>query len=525
MDEANIAQSRAQAALGFGGAVGTAAENRLWAWALVLLTTMGLLLIRHLLYWPTYHTGVLWFTDDFFYYQVISQNLAAHGLSSFDGQSLTNGYHPLWMALLVVVNKLFGSSLLAVMLLETFIVAAGLLSFLRLFRSSRLTVLALAAFIFFWCVRRSAMQGMETVLLFLLWPLLLHQLMKQSSHAWLIAALCILTIGARLDAIVFVVPTLFFTITGRKLWTVLGSIGFAGGLYLLANQLCFGMPMPVSGSIKSLGGFQFNNLLAKDMIAFHPTSMLRSDQPAMLWIMVAAPFVAWLAPKKSVERRLVLAFVIGSALYLGKLFFFSSWVIWTWYLYPVFFALTAYALAARLHLSRLLEWKWGQPLLAVAATLGLALGAAFTWKDFRPSGALFQLADRNAALAFMPYTSSARVAMGDRAGAFAYFYKGSVTQLEGLVNDKSYFDALKNRTDIKPILCGRGVKYVVDYAEPLVGDTADVETIRPLLASFPAPTLLFHRSDLVATYDASQDGLDTYPDNKVYLWRLNCHPT
>ena len=38
--------------------------------------------------------------DDSFYYLQIARNLVASGRSTFDGSSLTNGYHPLWMVVL-----------------------------------------------------------------------------------------------------------------------------------------------------------------------------------------------------------------------------------------------------------------------------------------------------------------------------------------------------------------------------------------------------------------------------------------
>ncbi len=41
--------------------------------------------------------------DDAFYYLQIARNLAASGRSTFDGVAPTNGYHPLWMAILTVV--------------------------------------------------------------------------------------------------------------------------------------------------------------------------------------------------------------------------------------------------------------------------------------------------------------------------------------------------------------------------------------------------------------------------------------
>ncbi|HZU84186.1 MAG TPA: hypothetical protein VE987_14755 [Polyangiaceae bacterium] len=44
--------------------------------------------------------------DDAFYYFTIARNIATRGLSSFDGLNATNGYHPGWMAVLVVLARL-----------------------------------------------------------------------------------------------------------------------------------------------------------------------------------------------------------------------------------------------------------------------------------------------------------------------------------------------------------------------------------------------------------------------------------
>jgi len=41
-----------------------------------------------------------YFAADTFYYLTIARNIARHGLASFDGQHLTNGFHPLWQLLL-----------------------------------------------------------------------------------------------------------------------------------------------------------------------------------------------------------------------------------------------------------------------------------------------------------------------------------------------------------------------------------------------------------------------------------------
>ena len=51
-----------------------------------------------------WETQAVWFIpDDSFYYFKIAQNIAVHHFSSFDGEHVTNGYHPLWMAINTVV--------------------------------------------------------------------------------------------------------------------------------------------------------------------------------------------------------------------------------------------------------------------------------------------------------------------------------------------------------------------------------------------------------------------------------------
>jgi len=47
------------------------------------------------------------YSDDFFYYLKVAQSLVTRHISSFDGSTLTNGYHPLWMLVLVSLFVLF----------------------------------------------------------------------------------------------------------------------------------------------------------------------------------------------------------------------------------------------------------------------------------------------------------------------------------------------------------------------------------------------------------------------------------
>ena len=67
------------------------------------------------------------FADDAFYYFVVAQHIVRDGKSTFDGFTLTNGYHPLWMALLILQYKLLGQSLLLTRCIEFLLGEAALI--------------------------------------------------------------------------------------------------------------------------------------------------------------------------------------------------------------------------------------------------------------------------------------------------------------------------------------------------------------------------------------------------------------
>lgn len=68
---------------------------------LLLLAAVGMLRWA----WLPLRTLVGWFTaDDMFYYLQISRNLLAGRGATFDGEVLTNGFHPAWMALVTAVG-------------------------------------------------------------------------------------------------------------------------------------------------------------------------------------------------------------------------------------------------------------------------------------------------------------------------------------------------------------------------------------------------------------------------------------
>lgn len=77
-------------------------------------------------YWPVRVSGEGWIdylADDAFFYIVIAKNLARHGFSSFDGMTLTNGYQPLWQAMLALQFWLLPESLALIVFFEIAMIA------------------------------------------------------------------------------------------------------------------------------------------------------------------------------------------------------------------------------------------------------------------------------------------------------------------------------------------------------------------------------------------------------------------
>ena len=46
--------------------------------------------------------------DDYFYYAIIADNFVTDGRVTYDGTTLTNGFHPLWFGVIVLLRAVCG---------------------------------------------------------------------------------------------------------------------------------------------------------------------------------------------------------------------------------------------------------------------------------------------------------------------------------------------------------------------------------------------------------------------------------
>jgi hypothetical protein len=484
-------------------------------------------------YWPVQLIGTGWLPmtgDDSFYYLEVARRLAETGRSSFDGQTLTNGYHPLWQLILTLQYLLVGDSGLATLLLQlvAFSLAVWVVLTVSELESWALPLFALVLFIVF---RGDALTGMELALLLFCFALFMAAL-RHGSWIW-VGVAGGLTIGARLDAAFFVVPALLLVPPLAARLQSLALIGGCGAVYAVANQLMFGAWLPVSASIKSLGGFGFNRpLLAQlhlhwDIAGSFLGGLLHFALSLDGWTLFAAVgsvllLAVSVGHRRRAEWRFAAAMVLGFVAFLVKLLLFSSWAIWPWYFFPAFFLLAAdFRLMALLLAERPASSSRLVERTTLAVGVGLIAFELFWAVRAPPLADPYLVGTRTIARDARALIGDAYIGMGDRAGAFAYFYGGAVSQLEGLANDVEFFRAIAEKQPIKPILCRRGVRYLVHYDSDL-GDyrTHVARLFNPVTASFPGPTLEVAREDEVGKL-STPSVIRLFPANPyVYIWRI-----
>jgi len=538
-------------------------------------------------YWPASSLhGTDWLNvveDDSFYYFVLARNLAGHGLSTFDGMTLTNGYQPLWQLVLTVQAAIWRDSFSATVLVESAALVGAAFLVFRTIDVDAFWYLPLLSVVLVVLVGYPlVLTGMETSLLFFTFAafvLALKQAERPNAGWHGLAITAGLVIGARLDAAFFVVAALLIVPRRTQGLRALAFVAVVGLIYMTANKIVFDSWVPISGTVKSLGGLGLNHAMFRQLAELVESGeslpktiveFFRALPERALLLAGLTPALMLMAPgRNSFARRVALAMVLGFLPYVLRLVFFSSWGLWVWYGFPVFFLLVADFLL----IVDVLQAPSGRrrDRLAVGVVIGVLLGAGvlFTWRvtaifivlygliegltgatrhparvrqvSMAVLGMTFLLGSLHATTQLEPRLTTSfgatgrmlaarihdtigdvKVAMGDRAGGFAYFYAGSVTQLEGLMNDVPYLERVKAHQPIDRILCDRGVRYLVSWEKDLGNYTTYLyPAFRPHLTTFEGPTINVSKADEVARFSDVRDGHSAAQIQEyAYLWRL-----
>jgi len=332
-------------------------------------------------------------TDDaYFYLQVADHIQAGHG-STFIAITLTNGYHPLWMAFCVAVLRLGGGDrdrvLHAVLGLQQFSFLLIVWLFYRLARGLGLRSWFVAVPILAFGFLATAMYAVEAFVNGLTVVASLYFLAaaqrEPRDRNWTLLGFALgSSFLARLDNI-FLVASLAGGGTAaagpsgrqrlRRLLLTLSPLALLALPYLVSNQLLFGHLLPISGRIKTRfphAGLHFDTLGAIGVVVGSAA-------------LVALAYT-WCRPVDTRVRLTLRATAAGVLLHgiYVLLFVHDNTLTWSYVPGIVHLALFVAVIAGDLR-AALVRWRWAHhmPGLALGATLALlALGSLRAWVDF-----------------------------------------------------------------------------------------------------------------------------------------------
>ena len=430
------------------------------------------------------------FHDDAFYYFQIARHAAAGDGLTFDGIHFTNGFHPLWLALLVPIFGVFPGDLAPLRAAALVELALLVLAAIALWRTLRNRIGAVPAFAAALVPAalpgaRSALRGgMESALLFLLLILLwnrfgvLEDKDTPAARDFLVPGCLAAAAGlARLEA---------FSATLVLLWLALRRGIPRGGVALLAsiplgalaalaawNLARMGSPLPISGEAKAwlasergvgmrLRGFLDTPWLGQDLVcrAFGVANLSFLDAGGLLVyaaVTGAALLVLW--RHRAALRSRAAAARVALPLAACALILVADKAALTelpdWYRVPI---LLMTALCAGLLVPR--AGRASRAVVVLLAVIAAGRGIAYlTLADPADSFAPYRLETARFVSRELPV--DARIGSWN-AGLLGYFSHRPVINLDGLVNDRTYLQRVIRGKDLAGYLAAERIDWLAD---------------------------------------------------------------
>ncbi len=403
------------------------------------------------------------YQDDFFYYLQVAKYIATTGRSTFNGLYLTNGYHPLWMGVLVCLYRVFHGSAFFVAL-QAVSLCAALATYLLLLRVLRLLLLDGLARAGAFALGMEALllvrYGMEVTATLPLATLLVYLVVRDGMppsfrRAAGLGMLASLVILSRLDAGLLVALLCVATLLPRLRHglPVVAMAGFACGvlplllLYFGVNLHVFHLLTPVSGLAKQMKST--HDISPETWRSLLPTDRMRRIVLLPELLLVAAGLLAALLPMQNMRKnarssRPVLgALLLFPALHLLLLSILSDWNVWPWYFYSV----TLAAVAAFVLLGRRVPARPTLSLTYLYAAVLVCYAGAYAWRG--PSS--ITVYQSSLELARYMDAHPGVYLMGDQAGTAGYLSHQPIIQTEGLVMDRQFLQLMRAATPLPKV--------------------------------------------------------------------------
>lgn len=434
--------------------------------------------------------------DDAFYYLQVARNVALGHGSSFDGVEPTNGYHPLWLGLLVPVYALTGPDSEIGMrgaLGLSILLGMGILIWLREIArreigpfGALLALLLMAWPRFF----GQTVNLLETGLLLFLYLTIIGLHSRFASDGagftprreFLFGIVVGLACLARLDTVFLL---LAFGIAGlvsavrhpsgdagivRRAWRNVRFLCVAVGVvapYLFWNLQTFGHLQPISGAMKSsFPNVQLTFRYVTEFPEFGALFLVGVGY-ALAWLRRGSPvlpppkFTGNAAASAPTLPSSLAIFGMAAAFHLGYTVCFMQWGVDRWHyglLLPIGL-LGLPHLVTRLPLHRVFAGApWLPWTVVVLGTVGAVLVQVYS---FRLREGRYGDVSREVALWAQEHLPADAVFATTDAGVFGYFSERTTINLDGLINNYRYREEVRAGR-FAAYLRDRGVQYILD---------------------------------------------------------------
>jgi hypothetical protein len=419
------------------------------------------------------------FADDFFYYTVVIDRFLATSRLTFDGVHATNGFHPLWFAVLALLRLSFGAGAafyVALAALDAALAIATFELYVRLGRAVgvRAPIAFVCAALLAKATNHLVLDGMETSLALPAIAALLLAIARTDRltprRAMVLGLLSSLAALSRLDVSILVALVVagyaaFARDSMRdklRCGAAFGVGGLAFPAYLAFNVVAFGALLPTSATAKQMStSFGLNG----EFLRFDQSYI--GDKGIYLPILALALFFSrWRVEGTPAARFAVGVGLLFPAIYYAICALRSPWICFYWYTYAQYataflgLATIGEAIARRVGDRRL---RWGASVCASAAVARVLWGSIDLGRHYAFH---FDVADN-------PITANAftlaRVlrdrpgvyAMGDKAGNVANLLAQPIVQMEGLVADHALLQRIREQRPLAEALRDYRADYLI----------------------------------------------------------------
>jgi len=485
------------------------------------------------------------FRDDSFFYIKVAHNWGAGLGPTFDGFAMTNGFHYLWMALLVLLDRIVAlqgvPGLRAVMILHGILVAAAAYPAGRFFEKLGLTTSWLLLLIeLLMSMAMFANIGIESpILLLLSWAFVVCLYEQQGAFeagvtsAWRSVAVGVSALGvvaARSDAVVWtaacgasVAAYQWFRHRNKHramttiIWIFGPSLAFLA-VAAVSNLIFFGHSESISAYIKNdFPDFLHNGWFQRAVIGIKVRLLLPVIISLIsLWLFFPARslFSSIGGQRSPVAYWILAGLNMYVVIYSTLVYFFALGGINSWYFTLSLSVACTNIICVAQYLMEKLNFSTWLKGFVIVATIGLIptfTSLSLYLERFPKSETQELLVMADWMRSNLPQET--RVFMVDLSGTMGYFSERGVVNGDGLINSWEYLDALRHGRLVE-YLTQHNVKYVVAHQSPkgkMVSVWLGVFNLAPgsfLLA--PVDTIMFSSGPFsiapLSAYRLSVDG-------------------